>query len=102
MGGDNYFDNRFGIYWKIYLFFTIVLFALDIIITLNTGYYEKGVVVKDRSKIAKHYIFNYLIIDFIGLIPLIFEVMQVEYFLKFWNWLIFIRIYTVYSIFSNF
>lgn len=74
MGGHNYFLERFGLIWNSYLTFCIIFFIFDIIFTLNTGYYEKGVVVTDRTKIAKNYIFNYFLIDLLGFIPLICEI----------------------------
>ncbi|KRX06883.1 hypothetical protein PPERSA_11528 [Pseudocohnilembus persalinus] len=43
MGQVNYFREAFGVFWDWYLLFVILIFLLDILVTLNSGIYEKGI-----------------------------------------------------------
>lgn len=45
------------------------VFIVDIVISLNTAYYSKGVFVTDRYKIIKHYIKYFLLLDIITIGP---------------------------------
>ena len=45
------------------------LFMTDIIINFFTPYYSKGVLIKDKAKIAKNYIKSWFFIDLIACIP---------------------------------
>ena len=47
----------------------IIIFTIDSIIFLNTNYYDKGVIVKDRFLIFKNYIKNYFLLDLISIGP---------------------------------
>ena len=47
---------------------SLIFYILDIIMTLNTSYYEKGVEVKSRREIMKNYIDKYLVVDIVLII----------------------------------
>ena len=42
---------------------------LDIILTLNTGFWDKGIIVMQRKKIMWRYVQSWLIFDIISSIP---------------------------------
>lgn len=33
-----------------------ISYILDVILNLNTGFYEKGIIIMDKKKIAQHYL----------------------------------------------
>ena len=45
------------------------VFFIDIIITLNTGFYRRGTIVYNKHLILKNYIFNQFTLDLISLGP---------------------------------
>ena len=47
---------------------SLVFYVLDIIMTLNTSYYEKGMEIKNRKEILTNYVYKYLIVDIILII----------------------------------
>lgn len=49
------------------------VFLLDIILNFNTGYYSKGVIIKKRSKIFKHYVKGSFCWDLIVIVPFFFS-----------------------------
>lgn len=49
--------------------FTSILFLIDILLGLNTGYYENGHLNRSRSKILKQYIHRFLFPDILSIIP---------------------------------
>ena len=46
-----------------------IFFAIDIAISLNTGYYSKGVLIMSRREIGWKYVKSQMIIDFLSSIP---------------------------------
>lgn len=48
-------------------------FVIDIIFNFNTAYYSKGLIMKSRLKIAKHYIRTALAWDLIIVVPFLFS-----------------------------
>lgn len=46
-----------------------IIFIVDIIINLNTGYYDKGIAIVDKWKIVKNYIEHNLITDIVAVLP---------------------------------
>ena len=50
---------------------TPVIFILDIIINLCTGYYDRGLVILGKIKILKHYLLEHFLTDFIAVMPFI-------------------------------
>ena len=46
-----------------------IWFIIDIICSLNTGYYNQGVIILNRKKILLHYLKTKLLFDFIATIP---------------------------------
>ena len=46
-----------------------LLFCTDIILNFVTCYADKGIFVADISKIAKHYLRTWFLLDFFGSIP---------------------------------
>ena len=55
-------------WWEIlnkeFIIFIPITFLLDIFKELITGYYDKGIIIKDHQKIAIKYAKTYLIFDF--------------------------------------
>jgi len=47
------------------------MFALDVLINLNTGFYEKGTYTRDRLLILKQYLKQNLIFDLLCLFSLL-------------------------------
>lgn len=47
-----------------------ILFLLDNIFSLNTGFYEKGILHENRGQIIKNWLKNNLWQDFISIFPL--------------------------------
>ena len=45
------------------------IFIVDILVSINTAYYSKGVFLIDRIKIIKHYIKSYLLLDLVTIGP---------------------------------
>ncbi|OMJ66710.1 hypothetical protein SteCoe_36361 [Stentor coeruleus] len=50
--------------------FTICIFSIDILINFNTGFYEKGTLIMERSKIIKNYLTFWFWLDLISTLPL--------------------------------
>jgi hypothetical protein len=50
-------------------YFSPVILFIDMIITINTSYYEKGLLIKNRYSIAHHYIKTEFFIDFFAFLP---------------------------------
>ena len=48
---------------------SLSVFSIDILLNLNTGYYEKGSIILDREKIIKSYFQFWLWFDLITTIP---------------------------------
>lgn len=46
-----------------------IIFAIDIFITFNTGYYHKGVIIMKRSKVILTYLTTWFIIDLLATFP---------------------------------
>lgn len=57
-----------------------MLLVMDILVTVNTSYYEKGVQIKDRGKIFRFWAKNHLICDAVSYTPLFLWIMFMEYF----------------------
>ena len=54
-------------------FIPIWIFFLDILVTLNTSYHSKGILIKNKRSIAKNYIRKEFILDLITLSPTLFS-----------------------------
>ena len=50
----------------------MIIYFIDIILILNTGFFEKGALILNRKEIIKHYFNEYFFIDLITLGPIIF------------------------------
>lgn len=48
---------------------SLVIFSIDIILTMNTAYYDKGHIIKDRLKIFRHYLSFWIWIDVLTTFP---------------------------------
>ena len=63
-------------YYFIWLGFDIlcdILYLCDVFVQLRTGYLERGLIVFDSAKLAKHYIYSrYFVLDLLSLVPLDF------------------------------
>lgn len=55
------------------------IFFTDIIIRMNTCFFERGYLIEDRVLIVKKYIFGYFIIDFISSICLLYRFIGLNY-----------------------
>lgn len=51
---------------------SLVVFSMDILINFNTGYYEKGMLVMQRTKIFKNYLYFWFWLDLLSTIPIDF------------------------------
>ena len=56
------------IVWTIDLI-TMIVFALDIILTFNTAFYMEGNLIQDRSKIMKNYLKFWFWVDIVSILP---------------------------------
>lgn len=48
---------------KVVSFFSLIFWTLDILVSFRTGHFEKGVLVLDSRKIAKHYLKRWFLFD---------------------------------------
>lgn len=56
-------------------YYTIsVVYLFDILISLNSSYYERGKAVSNRQKIVKKYLMTWFLLDFVSVLP--FEALQ--------------------------
>lgn len=53
------------------------------LVNLNTGFYDKGVCVRDRKLITIHYCKNYLFKDLVSIVPFILYFMVYPFFHKY-------------------
>lgn len=51
-----------------------LLLILDIIISLNTSYFEKGIVILDRIKIIKRFFISCWLTDIVSCLPVIINI----------------------------
>ena len=62
-------------WWEIlnkeFIIFIPITFLLDIFKELITGYYDKGIIIKDHQKIAIKYFKTYLIFDLLAICPFV-------------------------------
>ena len=59
---------------KFYIFFIPITFFLDIFKELITGYYNKGIIIKDHKELAINYFEKYLIYDLLSIVPFIIHI----------------------------
>jgi hypothetical protein len=64
---DNFFEKN---NLRYHLIFAAITFILDMLINLNTGYYEDGNCIMNRYKIWKNYLKHNFIVDIFTLISL--------------------------------
>ena len=60
-----------------YVFLEIIpfwIFIIDILIILNTGFYERGTLISDKKLIVKNYYKSHLLLDLISLGPSLFNI----------------------------
>lgn len=55
------------------LIIMLVSFFFEILINFNTGFFEKGIVIQQKTRIIKHYLFTSFIPDILAAIPLVFN-----------------------------
>ena len=77
--------------------YTTLFFFLDVIITLNTGYYERGHLVRTRLRIFNQYLKLYLIPDVISLLPL-----QLMMKTRLYLYIVLLKLYRVIKLFNYF
>ncbi len=58
-------EDEYVIYFK----FCYIIFIMDILIKLNTGFLEKGNVITSRFKIACNYFKKFLLLDLLAILP---------------------------------
>ena len=83
--------------------FSIIFFAIDIIIKSNLEFYEDGNSIKDRTKIMKNYIKTTLFTDFMSLLALIssFYNDSDNSFFDYFSLFFFLQYRNIGSIFNN-
>ena len=59
-----------NILWDLYSYILIMIFVIDIIINFNTGFYLRGVLVKERNSIITNYFKRGLMWDIFAILPL--------------------------------
>ncbi|EGR34558.1 hypothetical protein IMG5_007500 [Ichthyophthirius multifiliis] len=88
--------------YLIYISFAIII--LDMLVSLNTGYYSKGFIVSDRQKVILNYIKNCLNGDLIAFSPFLFDIWfnnQFNLFIGISKMLFFIKLNNVSRIFKR-
>ncbi len=61
------------------------MMIFDILINLNTGYYDKGIPITKKSKIIINYLKNNIITDIVCVVPLITYFFKYESIYKYSN-----------------
>ncbi len=79
-----------------YLITSFGVFICDILLNLNTGYYEDGQCIMNRIKILKHYGINNLWIDFLSLVSFSDVFFAINKYLRFLNLFIFLKFFKIY------
>lgn len=104
--------ERKGFSYKIAHFLVIIpeiMIIIDTFLKLITGYYENGVVIKDKIKIIHHYFHKTFLFDLIAYLPLILHSLLKNQdsnseisFLKILQLLLFFKIPRVQTVLKNF
>jgi len=63
--------------------FNFVLLACSIIISLNTGYFNKGELEENRTHISMNYLKNYIVIDLLALCTISDLVLKMDSYFRF-------------------
>ena len=72
---SDFFQSKYSIFFSFEIFFAI-LYGCNILIKLNLAFYDKGLLVEDKSKIVQNYIHKEAIYDFIGYLPILISAYQ--------------------------
>ena len=89
-------------YSNFYIFFDFIpyfIFIIDIILTLHTGYFLKGIFICQKSKILKNYLQNEFFLDIVTLIPLTIIIFISNYI--FLEIIVLLRIFKLIKKFKN-
>jgi hypothetical protein len=70
--------------YKHFVMMTLIILFIDVLLNLNTSYYEVGELVDDRRRIFNNYIKTHLIFDFIAFISLLLHLISL--FNTNWLW----------------
>ncbi|KAL4463934.1 hypothetical protein ABPG74_005871 [Tetrahymena malaccensis] len=65
------------------IYFLAIIILLDILINLNTAFFDKGIEVKDRLLIMKYYYQNHLFKDLISIIPFFVYSLSYHFFAEY-------------------
>jgi hypothetical protein len=92
-------------WYYIFLIVSFLNMMVDIILHLNTSYYEMGELVSDRRKIFKNYLRKNLIIDLIAEIPFLIQIINYNTIFdssvfKYMNYLFFLKYYNLRGVFK--
>ncbi|KAL4510552.1 hypothetical protein ABPG72_004706 [Tetrahymena utriculariae] len=68
------------------IYFLTIIILLDILINLNTAFFDKGVEVKDRLLIMKYYHKNHLYKDLVSIIPFFVYSLSYNFFAEYKNY----------------
>ncbi|EAR85804.2 cation channel family protein (macronuclear) [Tetrahymena thermophila SB210] len=68
------------------IYFLAIIILLDILINLNTAFFDKGVEVKDRLLIMKYYYKNHLFKDLISIVPFFVYSLSYHFFSEYKNY----------------
>ena len=96
---DIEFKTHYDDLWTGFISVCIFMCLMDIIISLNTGLYYQGTIVRDRKIILAKYFRSHFAYDFLSLIPILIYATDLSgtRFFKLWNILIFLKIKSVNS-----
>lgn len=86
--------------WWSYLFnfFAFLVLIADIVVSLNRGYYNQGILVLDRKKIYHHYLRYHSWIDILGLIVVMMCFFSGNFTLNYFKVLFLLKLYNLYLI----
>ena len=56
--------------WNIFHFLQFIIYLIDMIISLNTSYIDKGVLVKEKISVLNNYLYGFFIFDSIAILSL--------------------------------
>lgn len=70
--GKNFFD-LYGDLWVSFLYVSIGIFLLNIVINFNVGFYDQGLCSMNRKDIIYTYVRSQFLYDLVSTLPLILE-----------------------------
>ena len=68
------FLSLYGDVWEFTVYCCLTIFVVQILLQFVTGYYEKGICVKDKQKIRRKYYGSFFLQDLLTLVPFLLQV----------------------------